>query len=328
MAKLITQFEQTCSNVEPEDDDIENAISAHEAVCTVLDGDPELKACGISTVLIGSYKRQVVIRRVKDVDVLSRTEGLDMTATEALDMFERILQAHDDFENHFERQDRSIKVDFPDYDLHVDVVPARPAGSYWEIPDRDGEWIETNPEELTTLSSAMNERYNALYVPIVKLIRQTRRHNLGKRPGGFYFEILAYQAFDAGLEGDNIAELYASALRAIATQLDDVVAGGEVDDPTMPGVVITIRASDTQMQTAATTFDALATKAKDALDNLDKCPAAVAFREIFGDTTDGDWVFPMPAECNDDGTKRIFGVLTGNEKSGDKEVPAGDRRFA
>ena len=328
MAQLITQFEKACSNVEPEDEDIENAVAAHEAVRDVLDGDPELTKLRIETVLIGSYKRHVSIRRVKDVDVFSRTADLDMTGAAALEMFERILSAHPDFENHVEVQARSIKVEFPDFDLHVDAVPARPAGDYMEIPDPEGGWVETNPEELTTLSSKMNDRYDDLYVPIVKLIRQTRRHNLGDHPGGLYFEVLTYHGFNAGLTGNNRGELYVAALRSVADQLADVVAGSEVEDPTMAGKFISVRATDDEHADAATTFADLATKAETALANTDKCAAALAFRELLGKTTDGEWVFPMPATCNADGTTKAFGGRTGNETAGDKEVPAGDRRFA
>lgn len=331
MAQLITQFEKACSNVEPESSDITNAAAAHQAVRDVLDNHPDLVGKGIDTVLIGSYKRHVSIRRVKDVDVLSRTDGLEMTASEALDLFERILSADEAFgEDRVERQDRSIKVTFPDFDLHVDAVPARPAADnsdYWEIPDREGEWTNTNPEELTRLSSQMNDKYDDLYVPIVKLIRQTRRANLGKRPGGLYFEILTYHAFKAGLTGDNLAQLYVAALRSVADQLHEVVGGGEVDDPTMEGEYITVRVTAAQMETAATKFAALATKAEKALED-DTCPAALAFREILGKNSDDEWVFPMPATCNVDGTAKSFNTLSSTATAGDDDIPPGNRRFA
>jgi hypothetical protein len=330
MAQLITQFEEACSNVEPESYDVTNAASAHQAVRDVLDGHPDLIDKGIDTVLIGSYKRHVSIRRVKDVDVLSRTDGLDMAADEALDLFERVLSTDDAFgEDRVERQDRSIKVMFPDYDLHVDVVPARPAADsgYWEIPDRDGEWTGTNPEELTRLSSEMNDEWDDLYVPIVKLIRQTRRANLGKRPGGLYFEILTYHAFKAGLTGDNLAQLYVAALRSVADQLQAVVDGGEVDDPTMEGEHIKVRVTAAQMETAATRFADLAAKAEKALDD-DTCPAALAFREIVGRNSDDVRVFPMPATCNDDGTAKSFNTLSSSATAGDDDIPPGNRRFA
>lgn len=323
MAQLITQWEKACSNVEPEEDDVDNASSAHDEVRKALEADPELSALGIDTILIGSYKRHVSIRRVKDVDVFSKTTDLDMTTADALDLFEQVLV--DTFgDDRVERQDRSIKVLFPDFDLHVDVVPARPCREYWEIPDRDDEWEETNPEELTELTTEMNKRYDDRYVPVVKLVRQTRRHNFGKRPGGFFFEILTYHAFDNGLDGDNISELYVAALRSIADQLDDFVNGGDVDDPTIDAAVISIRATESQKQKAADTFSDLATKAEEALADADKCRAAKTFRDILGKNSDDNWVFPMPAGCNDDGTARAATTAV----AGDRHVPAGNRRFA
>lgn len=323
MAQLITQFEKACSNVEPADDDVDNASSAHEEVRTALEADSDLAALGIDTILIGSYKRHVSIRRVKDVDVFSKTNDLDMTASEALNLFEQaLIDAFGD--DRVERQDRSSKVLFPDFDLHVDVVPARPCGEYWEIPDRDDEWQETNPEELTELTSAMNQRYNDRYVPVVKLVRQTRQHHLGKRPGGFFFEILTYHAFDGGLDGDNIGELYVAALRSIADQLDYYVDSGDIDDPTMDDAVISIRATEPQKQKAADTFAELATKAENALADEDKCRAAKAFRDLLGKNSDDEWVFPMPAGCKDDGTARAVTTAV----AGDRHVPAGNRRFA
>ena len=322
MALLITQFEKACSNVEPIDGDVANAAAAHRDVRETLADAAELSDLELDTVLIGSYRRHVSIRHVKDVDVFSRTAGLDLSGSGALDLFEGVLvDAYGDQRVH--RQDRSIQIDFADYDLYVDAVPARRGGGFWEVPDRDGSWVATNPELLTTLSSAMNERYEGLYVPIVKLIRQTRRTNIGKRPGGFYLEILTYHAFNTGVQGANVAELFVCALSAVADQLADVVAGKDVTDPTMPGAVITIRVEESDLETAAARFRDLAVSAAGALADEDHCRAAKRFRAMLGKTTDGDWVFEMPATCNDDGTNRAVGLI-----AGDREVPAGDRRFA
>lgn len=329
MATLPTQFTKAKTNVEPDKADKENAADAHADVRRHLEADPTLKGYGVDTVLIGSYKRQVSIKRVKDVDVLSKLPELpdDIDVGALMGHLIEVLQEAYDEDGaapRVEPQDSSIKVEFPDFDMHVDVVPARPAGEYLEIPDREGDWMETNPEELTTLSSKMNDRYNGDYVPVVKLVRQARRTNIGKRPGGLFFEVLTYHAFNQGLDDSSIAALFTRALRSIATQLADVVAGGDVADPTRPGEVITVRVTDSQMETAATTFADLAQKAEDALASPEDCPAAKAYREILGKNDDGDWVFEMPATCNDDGSPKQVALIT----KGDQHVPAGDSRFA
>lgn len=329
MADLPTQFEKAKSKVEPTSEDKDHAAEAHELVRACLEADPDLAEWGVDTILIGSYKRHVSIRRMKDVDVLSKLPDLpdDVLPADLLDTFEAVLVAEFG-EERVDRQDRSVQVDFPDWDLYVDAVPARIAGDFLAIPDPDNpdsNWQETNPEELTTLSSAMNERYDEEYVPVVKLVRQARRAHLGKRrPGGLYFEILTYHAFEAGLDDRCTASLFVGALRRIADKLAEVVAGGEVNDPTRTGEVIKVRASDDDFEKAAEEFAALATKAEEALETEDRCAAAKKFRDILGRNSDDEWVFAMPAACNEDGTARAVAVIA----PGERHVPAGDRRFA
>lgn len=333
MAELVKEFNEACSRIEPEDDDKANASSAHLEVRACLEGNEQLKGYGIDTILIGSYSRQVSIRRVKDVDVFSKLPDLDtdLTSTEVLDLFEETLE--DEFPGRVDRQDRSIKVDFPEFGLHVDAVPARPAGEYWEVPDRapdddpesDDNWQVTNPEGLGDLSSEMNDigHFNAKYVPVVKLIRQARRANLDKRPGGLFFEILTYHAFDGfddEMKDKSKQRLFVAALRSIAGQLADFAAGGDVADPSMDGEIITIRATEVEIALATSKFAELADKAEEALD-AEPCPAAKIYQDMLGKNEDGDLVFAMPSYCNADGTKRA------DIRTSTTTVPGGRDRF-
>lgn len=326
MAELILQFAKAKSNVEASEKDKAHAAAAHQDVRAHLEADETLASCGIDTVLIGSYKRQVAISGIKDVDVLSKLSKLrrDVEPQQLLGYFVKVLRGVYGNER-VQAQDRSVKVEFPNFGMAVDVVPARPSqtSGYIEIPDRSGGWQQTNPEGLTELTTAMNNSYDGEYVPLVKLIRQTRRTHLGKRPGGFYFEILTYHAAQAGLDRRSVAALFTSALARIAERLQLAAAGVAVPDPSMPGKVIEIRATDAQMRQAASKFADLASQAAAAL-AADKCPAAKAYREILGCNAEGVWVMEMPAACNEDGTPKTVSNIT----AGDRTVPAGDRRFA
>jgi hypothetical protein len=328
MAELIAQFEEACSNVEPENGDKENAAKAHSDVRNHLEDNEELRDAGIDTVLIGSYKRHVSIRRMKDVDVFVKLPDLDpnLAGPKALDLLETALSDAYTAEL-VERQDRSMKVEFPDSGLFVDAVPARPTNEYWEIPDRDGDWQETNPEELTDLTNEMNDRkkHKDLYVPIVKLLRQTRRAALGEeRPGGLLIEILAFHAFDAGLTGSNLPQLYVAALRGVSDGVSDLAAGEDVADPTMKDTTIKIRATKGQLDSASDKFNKIAIRAEDALADEEPCRAAKTFQEILGKNSAGDWVFPLPQYCNADGTRKKEAARI----AGDRKIPAGNRRFA
>jgi hypothetical protein len=293
-----------------------------------------LKEWGLNPVLIGSYKRDVSIRRVNDVDVFCRMNAIDVdvAASTVLDKFFKVLDAEfgtdADGNKRVKRQARSITIEFPEYDdLHVDAVPARKrADGYWEIPTRDGDWQMTNPEKLTELKTAMNDNYTGDYVPLVKLVRQSRRTILDSRPGGLFVELALYDAcVNLKVSKVSLTLGYVTALEAIADYLDDKVSWNrDLPDPTMPGHSLSFRSTDNQWETARDKFRSAATKVREAYDESDSGKAAAKFRELLGENGDGDLVFPMPAGYNEDGTKKASASLI---TPGAPKVPAGDRRF-
>lgn len=335
MAHLRQQFKAALTSIEPGDDKA-NAPEAHQLVRNALRADTKLADYGVDPVLIGSYKRNVSIRRIKDVDVFVRLPGVpkDVTSKEILDQFFTVLHAEfgSDADGHrrTKRQDRSLQVSFPEYDLHVDAVPARPYwdGETWEIPQKGDEdkWVRTNPEKLTSLSSEMNAEHDDYYVPTVKLLRQTRRSILGagKRPGGFFIEVATYQAFASGLvSGNDHAEYYVSALEQVSKIIGDYVSLGiGVNDPTLPGHTISIRATVDELEAARTCFADAAETAREALEEEDMGKAALAFRKLLGKNGDGKTVFPMPKGFGEDGVKRASVI-----SAGARTVPAGRRTF-
>ncbi|MFI7524013.1 hypothetical protein [Nocardia salmonicida] len=334
MAHLKQQFKDALSSIEPGDDKT-NAPEAHRLVRDALEADSVLAGYGVKPVLIGSYKRNVSIKRVKDVDVFVRLPDLpdDVTSKAILDRFFATLHAEfgtdSDGHRRTKRQDRSLQVSFPDYDLYVDAVPARPDidGETWQIPQKgqDDEWVRTNPEKLTSLSSEMNAAHNDYYVPTVKLLRQTRRALLGDhKPGGFFIEVATYQAFASGaVTGNDQAEYYVSALREVSAIIGAFATlGVAVSDPTLPDHTITIRASDEEIDAARTAFTDAAATAATALAEEDEGQAALAFRGLLGTNGDDELVFPMPSGFNEDGSKRASSITAGA-----RQVPAGARTF-
>jgi hypothetical protein len=283
--------------------------------------------------LIGSYKRHVAIRRVKDVDVFCRMTTVDqeLTPSQILDLYFDVLNTafgnDADGNNRVKRQARSIKVEFPEYGLHVDAVPARPTGSVWEIPTRDGGWQTTNPDQLTSLSSAMNDQFAGDYVPLVKLVRQTRRTVIDSRPGGLFVELCVYDAcVNNKISKENLTLAYVTALEAIAEYLTTFVATGvQLSYPTLAGHLLTFRATEKQWETARDKFNAAATRARNAYQTEELGEAARAFQELLGDNGDGDPVFPMPPGYNVDGTPNEAAAPI---RAGSSFVPAGDRRYA
>ncbi|MCW2622106.1 MAG: hypothetical protein JWL64_1708 [Frankiales bacterium] len=348
MPELTTQFDAALRAIEPTTDDKDNAPKAHAAVSAALAADEVIAGWGFEPILIGSYKRHVSIRRIKDVDVFGRLTavGEDRLPKELLGRFEQVLRKAFpmvDDKVRVKRQARSLQVFFPEYDgLYVDAVPARPWSTptglaAWQLPKReDGDdpngWQGTNPEELSRITTELNDAEHAdgMYVPTVKLLRQTRRSLLGKqKPGGLTVELAAVHAFRTGrVTGPTHAHYYVTALQETGTVLYNAfVRGWGLDDPTMPGEKAVIRGTDDEKRALANAFLGAAAKAKTALDSTDKCAAAKAFRDLLGkavdDVGDTDYVFPMPDTCNADGTVKRFATVT----AGDRTVPAGNRRF-
>lgn len=322
-------FDVATTNVEPEVGDVTNAASAHREVRSVLEANDLLMEWGIDPVLIGSYRRQVSIRRIKDVDVFCRLPNIpgDVTGEKALAEIKRVLVAEYGSQA-VSSQARSLNVEIDAWGgLHVDAVPARPAGSYWEIPDHDkpgSTWQETNPEEMTRLKTEMNERMGGLYVPGVKLLRQTRRAiGVPRHPGGLYVEMALYRACDLGyVSGDDIRTFYVSALNGLAMVTTNKVKFSiEIPDPSMLNKDLVFRATVDQWDVAEEKFRDAASEATRAL-NETRCMEAAIFHGLLGKNSDDDWVFPLPDDCNLNGTTKS------QIQVGDRSARGGNQRFA
>lgn len=321
-------FEAALSAIEPTTADVDAASTAHLDIRAVLESDDVLTEWGIDSVLIGSYKRQVSIRRIKDVDVFCRMKNFpsNVTGRNALDEFSRVLTTEYG-SGAVALQTRSLKVELPGWNgLHVDLVPARPSGNYWQIPDRkdpSSGWQETNPEALTQCSTDMNAAMHELYVRCVKLIRQTRRTILGDHPGGLFSEMALYQACRDGIAaGSNIREFYIAALRGVATVIERKVHSGiEIEDPTRPGEFLTFNARDDEWEQAVSAFASAADDAERARTSA-RCQAEAVFHRLLGKNSANEWVYPLPADCNSDGTSKSRVI------AGDRSVAGGDQKFA
>lgn len=335
MATLAEQFKKALSNVEPNPDDVTNAVAAHEEVRKVLNADAKLTGWGIAPFLIGSYARNVSILRVKDVDMLGRLSSPpeDLRPGAALDEFGRVLIGT--FEDRVESQHRSFKVDFPDFGLSVDVVPARISGDHWEIPSRPearAKWIATNPIRLGELTTEMNQNSDfqmggaGVYVPTVKLVRQIRKAQLGEAsPSGLYFEILTYWVFKNSMASQlSRAGYLTKTIREIATLLVEVLEDG-LDDPTLSDQKILTKASEVELEAALEAMKVAATIAEQALAEEDECASARLWAKLFGSNDSGE-VFELPVNCDEERSKRATSNMS--RTPGAANVPAGTGRYA
>lgn len=296
-----------------------------------------------------------------DVFAKLTNESIDTIGpSEAYDLFYTVLDRA--FPGRVQPQDRSVKVDYrpstlpgitfireaarlldqPDtlgpgdgFEFSVDVVPAVHFGTVWGIPDRNRErwartaaaerWVRTNPEQLTELTQQLNATVSisghGAYVPIVKTVRQIRRAHLSDaKPGGLYFELVVHEGFTLGqIKGDSWAEITAATLRYVADRLltvgDTPLCDPVLEQPYHP------RPDPGAVTHAAAVFARLASDAEAAL-TLERCPAAAAWRQIFGSNTKVNGpVFELPAGCRSDGTVMpVFAGTHANPVRGTNEA--------
>ncbi|HEU4975763.1 MAG TPA: hypothetical protein VFT50_11780 [Baekduia sp.] len=316
MLTLTSNFRTALNAIEIDERLRDYAAEAHAEIRGHLESDPVLCGWGIDTVVIGSYARHTGIHPGKDVDVFTKLTRLSIDTIAPAQIYESVrdVLCAKYGDERVEPQPRSVKVSFdrPGYEFSVDVVPAVRLGDRWGIPRRDRDtwaareastrWVETDPERLTQLTQQRNREPlvdgRGAYVPTVKLVRQIRRHHRGDhKPGGFYFELMTYWAFEQGhVSGTTFAEILATTLDSIGRQLS---AATPVIDPVL-GRLYQPSPDPQEVSAAASVFTALARQATQALTD-EKCPAAAAWRRIIGQNEKVGWCFPLPEGCDADG---------------------------
>lgn len=306
METLDQQFDDALTRINLNAGQVAKASDAHKEVRAVLEADPTLRSYDVDTILIGSYGRHVAIQPGHDVDVFVKLHDYDQDPESMYAAVRQPLKDHygarvDDSGAH------AIAIDFgPDFSVDAVGTTEDPPSSHWVIPGPDDtglrtQWEQSDPERLHDLATGMNQTGpqvggQGAYIPVVKMVRQIRGHHLGgERPKGLYFEFLTYDAFEQGVTGTTFAELLTSTLQRMATHLE---SGQIVNDPALERPYQKPPTTE-QLSKAAHIFRQLANTAAAAL-QMERCPAAVAWRQIFG-KNGSLWVFPLPPGCDESG---------------------------
>jgi len=333
MELLTKEFSETLIRIEINGEKLELAIDAHREINNYLSSVEKLKSWGLETILIGSYARRTGIYPGKDVDIFAKLTKLNTTTSPRIvhDTIYDILS--EKYGNRVEKQRRSVKVSF-DYDsrnieFSVDVVPAVKHREIWAIPSQDIDlwdlseaterWVATNPEKLTEITQAINNAIQingqGAYVPTVKLIKQIRKHWLGEnKPGGLFFEIMTYWAFNTGLEGKSFAELVTDVLESIEIQLRNI-STAPIIEPAL-NIQFEPQPEASELSNAVSVIESILKQAQTALSS-NKCLAGSIWRKIFGENTRGK-CFPIPEGCDEFG-KELFPIAAVHSK-GPKEA--------
>lgn len=173
----------------------QNVLDSINNVLYLYDDKPSL--------LIGSYKRQTMLKPLSDNDVdlmvvLHYSKNKNWAdsgqgTVNALNKFKEILDGT--FPQVSKRIDRNcITMTYNEFKL--DVVPTFSIkGGYYKIPDSvQKKWIYTDPEAFMKGTTAINKAMNGKYVPLIKMMKAWNQNNGGYMEG-FHLECILYKRY-------------------------------------------------------------------------------------------------------------------------------------
>ena len=144
--ELSSDFKALLSSIQPGDQDVTDAKTAHEKVREQLRNDSEFKDAHKDTFLSGSYSRHTAINDINDVNVICVIDiNRDITKSDVVLAWTQGILGK--YYKETKLQGRSVGAQAAK-GVWLDIVPATPIaaddGPLW-IPDRQAnEWVKTH----------------------------------------------------------------------------------------------------------------------------------------------------------------------------------------
>lgn len=235
MATTRFHFAALLNRINPTQERLDLAKTLPGEVRTWLE-DHEFETAVPHTRLTGSYARHVAILDIPDVDVLLFVPQEERNSTPN-SLLRRVKTLLDDYPDTSiaAGQRRSVRLEFPLHELHLDIVPAVAANGLenpLEIPNRETEkWIESDPLGYKESLSALNAEHGEKVVPLIKLIKTWRDvHMQVRRPKSYLLEVIVFQALEGGsvvTEDRSMAAVVAGFFGHVADKWEELMDLGE-----------------------------------------------------------------------------------------------------
>ena len=215
--------------------------------------DHEFVTANPHTRLSGSHGRDTAICEIKDVDVLLfiPDSHLDRTPNAVLLDVKRVLDDYPDASAETSGQRRSVHLEFPNHDLHLDIVPVvAPDGieAALMVPDRPQQrWIASDPLGYATRLSELNQKHGCKVKPLIKLIKAWRDVQMKiRRPKSYVLEVMVLTAVECGAielcdqsTAKNIADFFSHIVAKYQSLMDNGSESPRIADPQVAGAYIT-----------------------------------------------------------------------------------------
>ena len=205
------------------------------------------------TRLSGSYARNTAICDIKDVDVLLfiPDSHLARTPNAVLLDVKRVLDDYPDTSVETSGQRRSIHLEFPGHDLHLDIVPVvAPDGAdiALMVPDRpQKEWIKSDPLGYAARLSKLNQKKGSKVKPLIKLVKAWRDVQMKiRRPKSYVLEVMVLTAVESGMvelcdqsTAKNVADFFSHIVKKYKDLMENGSESPRIADPQVGGAYIT-----------------------------------------------------------------------------------------
>jgi hypothetical protein len=186
--------------------------------------------------LSGSYARETAVGDIKDVDVLLllHEDQLDRTPNAVLLAVKRILDGYPDATTEATGQRRSVHLEFPVHNLHLDIVPAVAVDGLnqpLKVPDRPRqEWIPSDPLGYAARLTKLNQEHGGKVIPLIKLVKAWRDVQMtSRRPKSYVLEVMVFDAVEQCemiLAGSSTAQNFADFTAHTAAKYHDLMENG------------------------------------------------------------------------------------------------------
>ncbi len=214
-------FRKFKSKLELNSREQDNASSRQKEVREYLDTKFKIER----SFLTGSYARYTKTKPLKDIDIFFVLKESERRYREnapsgiITDFYNALVEKYGP--KAVRKQGRSVNVDFgvvvnledeTDYRImSVDVVPAFPCGSNYEIPDTDaGKWIMTNPEIHAEKATAAHKAFSNEWKGLVRMVKYWNNHKRhGEKPvkPSFLIEVMALECLHGSWSGQHDLEI-------------------------------------------------------------------------------------------------------------------------
>lgn len=301
MSSIRHYFSALLKKVNPSDERLKLAADLPGEVRDWLKNN-EFKTSIPHTRLSGSYGRSTAILDIHDIDVLLflPSSQLERSPNAVLLELKRTLDDYPDATAEASGQRRSVHLEFPDLELHLDIVPSvadQGIDQPLQVPDRPRkEWIDSDPLGYASRLSELNQDKGGKVVRLIKLIKAWRDVQMKtKKPKSYVLEVMVLYAVEGDhitMKGTSLPQVVADFFAYISNKYDDLMENGKgaprIPDPQISEHFITRGWERSHFETFMRRIREAEKASKKALEAKDEDEECKEWEKVFGDLWPSD----------------------------------------